>query len=68
MQVDAATRGQPVLDQRRLVGDVIVPDLRVQVSGHFPFNGSKELVELHGPVAPLVLNDHLADPGVQGHA
>ena len=58
--------GEPVPDQRRLVGGVVVRNqVHVQPGGHLGLDGIEELAELHGPVAAVALANHLAGPGVQ---
>ena len=66
VDMEAGPFGEPVPDQRRLVGGVVVRNqVHVQPGGHLGLDGIEELAELHGPVAAVALANHLAGPGVQ---
>jgi len=57
---------QPVLNQLRLVGSVVVHDeVNVQFVGHVLLDGVEEAAELFGAMALLVLAYDLASLGVQ---
>src|SRR5580658_1950150 len=57
---------QPVLNQLRLVGSVVVHDeMNVQFFGHVRLDGVEESAELFGAMALLVLTYDLASFGVQ---
>ena len=61
MDMEAGPLGEPVPDQRRLVGGVVVRNqVHVQPGGHRGLDGIEELAEFHGPVAPVALANHLA--------
>ena len=67
VHMEAGPLGQPVADQRRLVGGVVVRDqVDVEVGGHLGLDGIEEFAELHGPVPLVATTNHLAGPGVQG--
>ncbi len=66
MNMEAGPFGEPVPDQRRLVGGVVVRNqVHVQLSGHRELDGIQKLAELQGPVAAVALANHLAGLGVQ---
>ena len=67
VNVEAGPFGQPVPDQLRFVGAVVVQDqVNVQFFRHMPFDGVEEVAELRRAVALLVLADDRATPGVEG--
>lgn len=67
MQVEAGVRQQPLLDGRRLVGDVVVQDqVHVETGGDFFVELGQELRELDSPMAPVQGADHLAGGDFQG--
>ena len=54
-------RSQPAVDQRRLVGAVVVENqVDVQLGGHRRVDRVEELAELDGPMAAMALADDLA--------
>ena len=66
MDMEAGPLGEPVPDQRRLVGGVVVGNqVHVQLGGHLGLYGIEKLAELQGPVAAVALANHLTGPGVQ---
>ena len=66
MNMEAGPLGEPVPDQRRLVGGVVVGNqVHVQLGGHLGLDGIEKLAELQGPVAAVALANHLTGPGVQ---
>ena len=59
--------GEPVADQQRLVGGVVVHDqMDVEPLGHVGFDLVEELAELGGAVACEALADHLPGCDVEG--
>ena len=66
MNMEAGPLGEPVPDQRRLVGGVVVGNqVHVQLGGHLGLYGIEKLAELQGPVAAVALANHLTGPGIQ---
>ena len=64
--MEAGPPGEPVPDQRRLVGGVVAGNqVHVQLGGHLGLDSIEKLAELQGPVAAVVLANHLTGPGVQ---
>ena len=64
--MEAGPLGEPIPDEGRLVGSVVVHNqVYVQIGGHLCLDGIEALAELHGPVATVALANHLARPGVQ---
>ncbi len=60
------TFSQPVLNQLRLVGSVVVHDeVNVHFFRHVSLDGVEEVAELFGALPLLVLADDLAVPGVE---
>ena len=52
MNMEAGPPGEPVPDQRRLVGGVVVGNqVHVQLGGHLGLDSIEKLAELQGPVA-----------------
>ena len=67
MHVPARPLGQPVADQRRLVGCVIVHDkMNLQIVGNSGFDLIERLAELRGAMAPIALADDPAGCDVEG--
>src|ERR1035437_6231628 len=67
VKVEAGAFGQPVANQLRFVGAVVVQDqVNVQFFRHILLDGVEEVAELPGTVALLVLADDLAGPGIEG--
>ena len=67
MDVPARPLGQPVADQRRLVGCVIVQDeMNVQVVRNGGFDLIEKLAELCGAMAAVTLADDPASCDVEG--
>lgn len=59
--------GQPALDERRLVGAIVVhDDMHSEVCWDSRIDGVEELVEFLGAVAWLTLPDDRPGPGVEG--
>ena len=66
MNMEAGPPGEPVPDQRRLVGGVVAGNqVHVQLGGHLGLDSIEKLAELQGPVAAVALANHLTGPGVQ---
>jgi hypothetical protein len=66
VQVEARAFGQPVADQLRLVGAVVVQDqVNVQLGRHVAFDGVEEAAKLHGAMAALGLTDQGAGFSIQ---
>ena len=64
--MEAGPPGEPVPDQRRLVGGVVAGNqVHVQLGGHLGLDSIERLAELQGPVAAVALANHLTGPGVQ---
>src|SRR5213592_2667389 len=67
MHVPARPLGQPVADQRRLVGCVIVHDeMNVQIVWNSSFDLIEKFAELFGAMAPVTLADDPAGCNVEG--
>src|SRR5260370_24579261 len=67
MNVPARPLGQPVADQRRLMGCVIVHDeMNVQTVWNSGFDLIEKLAELFGAMAPVTLADDPAGCDVAG--
>src|SRR5260370_2215119 len=67
MNVPARPLGQPVADQRRLMGCVIVHDeMNVQTVWNSGFDLIEKLAELFGAMAPVTLADDPAGCDVEG--
>src|ERR1700756_3000539 len=59
--------GEPVADQRRLVGGVIVHDeMDVEIARDCGLDLVEELAELGGPMASIALADNLAGGDIEG--
>jgi hypothetical protein len=67
MHMPSRPFGNPVADQRRLVGGVIVHDeMDVEFARHRGLDLIQELAELDGAMATVALADNLAGGDVEG--
>ena len=67
MQVEAWVSQQPSLNQRCLVGAVVIQnEMHVQVGWHFRINAIQELPKLGRAMSAMHFTDHLARSHVQG--
>jgi hypothetical protein len=67
MDVPARPLWQPVADQRRLVGGVVVHDeMNVQIARNSGFDLIEKLAELLGAMTSITLADDPADCDVEG--
>jgi hypothetical protein len=59
--------GQPIADQRRLVGGVVVPDeMDLEALGDIGLDLVEELAELGRPMTAVAFSDHMAGGNVEG--
>jgi len=66
VKVEARVPKQPAVDQRRLVGAVVVQDeMHLQVRWHFRVNTIEELAELGGAVSSMQFTDDFAGGHIQ---
>ena len=68
-QVDVPARplDQPIADQGRLVGGVVVPDeMDLETLGDIGLDLIEELAELDRPMTGVALSDHVAGGDVEG--
>ena len=66
-RTEAGPLGQPIPNQRRPVGGVVVHNqANVQVGGHLGLDGIEELAKLHGPAPLVAATNYPAGSGVQG--
>src|SRR4051794_29657239 len=67
VEVEAGVSEQPAVDQRRLVGAVIVQDeMHLQVGWHLRVDAIQKLAELGGSVSAMYLADDFASGDIQG--
>src|SRR3984957_629909 len=67
MDVPARPFDQPIADQRRLVGGVVVPDeMDLEALGDIGLDLVEELAELGRPMTAVAFSDHMAGGNVEG--
>src|SRR5207245_5468707 len=63
----SAAFGQPIADQRRLVGGVIVPDeMDLETLGDIGLDLIEELAKLGRPMTAIALSNHMSGGDVEG--
>ena len=61
MQMEAGLLGQPIPNQHRLVGGIVVHNqVDVQIGRHLRLNGIEELAKLHDAVLLVAATNHPA--------
>ena len=66
VNLEAGPFGEPVADQRRLVGGIVVRNqVHVEPGGRLGLDGIEELAEFHGKMALVALANELAGSGIQ---